>query len=68
MCFRVDKLDLYIGGLIEKKESGSMLGATFECIISDQFKRLKIGDKFWYENAPDKNPAGALTQGKTEPR
>jgi len=61
---RVDKLDLYIGGLIEKKESGSMLGATFQCIISDQFKRLKIGDKFWYENAPDKNPAGALTQGQ----
>ena len=62
---RVDKLDLYIGGLIEQKEAGSMLGATFRCIIGDQFKRLKVGDRFWYENGPEANKEGAFTQGRT---
>ena len=61
---RVDKLDLYIGGLIEQKEAGSMLGPTFRCIIGDQFKRLKVGDRFWYENGRDANKEGAFTQGR----
>ena len=27
---RVDKMDLYIGGLIERKEDGAMVGLTFK--------------------------------------
>ena len=58
---RVDKLDLYVGGLIERKVPGSMLGATFQCIVGDQFKRLKMGDRFWYE---EQSQAGSFTQAQ----
>ena len=32
----VDDIDLFVGGLMEKKMPGSMLGQTFTCIIADQ--------------------------------
>ena len=32
----VDDVDLYIAGLMETPASGSLLGPTFSCIISDQ--------------------------------
>lgn len=45
----VDKLDLWIGGLAERKVPGSMLGETFHRIVRDQFLRLRDGDRFWYQ-------------------
>lgn len=59
----VDDIDLWIGGLLEDKAPGSLLGPVFTDIIAEQFSRLKRGDRYFFENEPSINP-GYLSQGK----
>lgn len=46
-----DQIDLWVGGLCEPDLPGSMVGATFQKILVDQFTRLRDGDRFYYEGA-----------------
>lgn len=56
----MDDIDLYTGALAEEPH-GRLLGPTLTCLLADQFLRVKIGDRFWYET--DDEVAG-FTMGK----
>ena len=43
-----DDIDLWVGGLLETTTDGP--GPLFRAIIVDQFRRIRDGDRFWYEN------------------
>ena len=52
-------IDLYAGGMTEKRVPGTYVGKTFACILGKQFQNLKQGDRFWYER---RQPEG-FTEG-----
>lgn len=52
-----DDVDLYVGALLVESGSGNALvGETFGHLISEQFARLKYGDRFYYKNGVKSNP------------
>ncbi|XP_033874603.3 peroxidasin-like isoform X1 [Acipenser ruthenus] len=56
-------IDLFPALMVEELVPGSRLGPTLMCLLATQFKRLRDGDRFWYENPGEFTP-GQLTQIK----
>ncbi|XP_057353469.1 peroxidasin homolog isoform X2 [Manis pentadactyla] len=56
-------IDLFPALVVEDLVPGSRLGPTLMCLLSTQFKRLRAGDRLWYENPGVFSPA-QLTQIK----
>ncbi len=46
----VNKVELFVGGLVEDHATGSSVGQTFGAIIANQFERTRDGDRLWYQN------------------
>ncbi|MCR9253036.1 MAG: peroxidase family protein [bacterium] len=46
----IEDIDPWLGFLVEKKLDNQMGGETFIEVLSDQFSRMRDGDRFWYEN------------------
>lgn len=44
-----DDIDPWIGMLAEPHVPGAMVGQTLRVVLADQFRRLRDGDRFWYE-------------------
>lgn len=45
-----DNIDVWLGGLVEDLLPGSRTGPLFSCLIATQMKKLRNGDRFWWEN------------------
>lgn len=45
-----ENIDAFVGSLAETAQEGSLLGPLLHAINADQFKRLRDGDRFYYEN------------------
>lgn len=46
----VDRVDAWVGILAEDPLPGSSVGPTTDAVLTDQFRRLRDGDRFWYQN------------------
>ncbi|QDU61294.1 peroxidase [Planctomycetes bacterium Pan216] len=46
----VDDIDAWVGMLAEDHLPGSSMGELASTVISDQFERIRDGDRFYYEN------------------
>lgn len=44
-------IDIFAAGIAERHRGGKMLGETFQCIIKNQFQRLRNGDRLYFERA-----------------
>ncbi|KAI8430939.1 hypothetical protein MSG28_001055 [Choristoneura fumiferana] len=46
----VHNIDVWVGGILEDQVDGGKVGPLFSCLLLEQFKRLRDGDRLWFEN------------------
>jgi len=51
----VNEVDPWIGALCEDRRQGALVGELLYTVFRDQFRRLRTGDRFWYENVLDED-------------
>lgn len=56
-------IDVWVGGVLEDQVEGGRVGPLFRCLLIEQFRRLRDGDRFFYENPSTFKPE-QLTQIK----
>ncbi|XP_060703807.1 eosinophil peroxidase-like [Hemiscyllium ocellatum] len=45
-----ENIDVWLGAISEPFEAGGRVGPLLACLIGQQFKNLRDGDRFWWEN------------------
>ncbi|KAH3769164.1 hypothetical protein DPMN_170413 [Dreissena polymorpha] len=57
-----DDIDLFSGAMKEIPLPGAQVGPVFACLLGNEFRRLKIGDRFYFENpSPQSGPETGFT-------
>ncbi|XP_019638523.1 PREDICTED: thyroid peroxidase-like isoform X1 [Branchiostoma belcheri] len=46
----VNNIDLWPAAQLEDHEDGARVGPTFRCMLAEQFKLNRNGDRFWFES------------------
>lgn len=44
-------MELIVGGSLERTVPGTLVGPSFLRILTEQFYRSRVGDRFWFENS-----------------
>ena len=44
-------IDLFTGAVYETPVDGGVVGPTFAYLLGEQFRRLRVGDRFFYETS-----------------
>jgi peroxidase len=61
----INAVDLFIGGLAEPHARGSLVGQTFQAIIARQFRALRAGDRFYWQNQPFDRTTARMIEATT---
>ncbi|XP_077288379.1 salivary peroxidase/catechol oxidase-like [Arctopsyche grandis] len=49
-------VDLIVGALAEQPRNGTFLGPTFSCLLREQMRRTRSGDRYFYTNIEQPEP------------
>ncbi|XP_066592704.1 peroxidasin isoform X2 [Prorops nasuta] len=49
-------IDVWVGGILEDQLPDAKVGPLFKCLLLEQFRRTRDGDRFWYESSTSFRP------------
>ncbi|XP_026318636.1 peroxidase-like isoform X2 [Hyposmocoma kahamanoa] len=55
-------VELVVAGSLERNVPGAQAGPTFLCILTEQFYRTRVGDRYFFENGADTDIAFTPSQ------